>query len=299
MSAEPSPSRHQPFGVLRVARLLGKRSRSGLYAARHRRRQPEREPCRRGPKTKHTDAELTELIRQVLTESPFLGEGHRKAWARLRLKEVRTSKQRVLRLMREAGLLAPGRSQRQLGPRAHDGTIVPEEPNCRWGTDLTTVLTQEDGVVSVFAAVDHFTAECVGIHAAARATRFEALEPLRQGIRAHFGDYGPGVAEGLQLRHDHGSQYLSDAFQNELRFLGIVSSPSFVRAPEGNGCIERFFRTLKEQLLWIRTFRNAEEVRIAGLAWANLYNQHWLLERHGLRSPHHARTQWLEARTAA
>ena len=42
---------------------------------------------------------------------------------------------------------------------------------------------------------------------------------------------------------------MSDDFQNEIRFLGIEASPAFVRQPEGNGCIERFFRTLKEQLL--------------------------------------------------
>ena len=44
---------------------------------------------------------------------------------------------------------------------------------------------------------------------------------------------------------------MSDAFQAELRFLGIESSPAFVRAPEGNGCAERFIRTLKENLLWM------------------------------------------------
>ena len=42
---------------------------------------------------------------------------------------------------------------------------------------------------------------------------------------------------------------MRDDFQNAIRFLGIPSSPAFVREPEGNGCIERFFKTLKEQLL--------------------------------------------------
>jgi putative transposase len=41
---------------------------------------------------------------------------------------------------------------------------------------------------------------------------------------------------------------MSDAFQKEIAFLGIESSPAFVRAPEGNGCAERFIRTLKENL---------------------------------------------------
>ena len=64
--------------------------------------------------------------------------------------------------------------------------------------------------------------------------RFEALEPLRQGIREHFGGYEQNVALGLSLRHDHGSQYTSRDFQSELKFLGIRSSPSFVREPECN-----------------------------------------------------------------
>jgi hypothetical protein len=40
---------------------------------------------------------------------------------------------------------------------------------------------------------------------------------------------------------------------------GHRSSPSFVREPEGNGVAERFIRTLKENLLWVRTFKTIEE----------------------------------------
>jgi putative transposase len=97
------------------------------------------------------------------------------------------------------------------------------------------VHTLDDGQVTVFAAIDHCTAECVGIHAAKPGTRFEALEPLKEGVRERFGAIGRDVTKGLQVRHDHGSQYTSDAFQDELKFLGMESSPCFVRAPEGNG----------------------------------------------------------------
>ena len=38
---------------------------------------------------------------------------------------------------------------------------------------------------------------------------------------------------------------MSDDFQNETRFLGIESSPAFVREPEGNGYIEHFFNISK------------------------------------------------------
>jgi putative transposase len=162
-----------------------------------------------------------------------------------------------------------------------------------WGTDLTASWTGE-GSATVFIAVDHCSAECVAIHAAARATRFEALEPIRQGVRRHCGGFAQEIAYGLAVRHDHGSQYMSDHFQKELRFLGIESSPAFVRAPEGNGCAERFIRTLKENLLWVRTFETIEDLRQALLAFRETYNNTWLIERHGFVSPADFRNQQLQ-----
>ena len=97
---------------------------------------------------------------------------------------------------------------------------------------MTATDTREDGQVAIFIAVDHDSAECVGIHAAKQGTRFEALEPIRQGVRTSFGTFGQNIAQGLVLRHDHGSQYMSHVFQKELTFLGITSSPAFVREPE-------------------------------------------------------------------
>ena len=88
---------------------------------------------------------------------------------------------------------------------------------------------------------------------------------------------------------EHGSVYLPDDFQEELRFLGIESSPAFVREPEGNGCIERFFRTLKENLLWVRDFATIEELCLALLEFRRLYNEHWILERHGYLTPSQVR----------
>lgn len=92
---------------------------------------------------------------------------------------------------------------------------------------------------------------------------------------------------------------MNDDFQAELRFLGIESSPAFARAPEGNGCAEWFIRTLKEQLLWVRVFRTVEDLRHALHQWLRLYNAHWLIERHGHRSPSAMRPALVEERPAA
>jgi transposase InsO family protein len=280
MSRQVSPATERAYGLERVTRVW-RVSRATVY--RHRR--PAAVTRQRpGPLGAMADEALVAAIRQLLADSPFHGEGHRKLWARLRFAGIRTSRRRVLRLMREHGLLAHQRVGRPHGSRAHDGTITTERVDLMWGTDLTSVMTGE-GQAVVFIAVDHGSAECVGIHASRSADRFEALEPVRQAVRERFGGFGKDIAGGLQLRHDHGSQYVSHDFQAELRFLGIQSSPAFVREPEGNGCAERYVRVLKENLLWVRRFDTVEELRLALLAFQRSYNQSWIIERHGYRTP--------------
>jgi transposase InsO family protein len=289
MSQAVSPSNGKPYGTARVCRIW-RLSRATLY--RHRHPPASEPPRRRGPAGPMPDTDLVAAIRTVLADSLFHGEGHRKVWARLRLRGLRTSLRGVLRLMRAHDLLAPSRVGSPRGPRNHDGTIIPDRVDEMWGTDMTTTWTEE-GQAAVFVAVDHHSAECVGIHAARRGTRFEALGPIRQGVRHGFGAFGKKVARGLAIRHDHGSQYMSDAFQKELAFLGIESSPAFVRAREGNGCAERFIRTLKENLLWVQTFSTVEDLRLALLDSRQTYNTTWLIERHGFRSPSAIRAEQL------
>jgi len=283
MSRTSSPSATRPYGLAQVCRIW-RCGRSTVY--RHRQAEAGPTPPRRrpGPQGPMSDAALAERIATLLADSPFHGEGYRKVWARLRYAGVRTSPRRVLRVMREQGLLVHQRPGSPRGPRAHDGTITCETVDEMWGTDMTAVATGE-GQAAVFIAVDHCSAECLGVHASLSATRYEALEPIRQAVRHSFGAFGKDITRGLKIRHDHGSQYMSRDFQKEVAFIGAESSPAFVRAPEGNGCAERFIRTLKENLLWVRWFDTIEDLRQALLEFQNTYNEHWLIERHGHRSP--------------
>ena len=122
----------------------------------------------------------------------------------------------------------------------HEGTIVTDrvddvwdEPVCATGSsrpanDMSQTVTTQEGRAYVFVAVDHCAGAFIGTHASPGASRWEALEPVRQGVTRHFGGVGPDVAKGLTLRHDHGSNDMADDFRREIGCFGILSSPAFV-----------------------------------------------------------------------
>jgi putative transposase len=265
-----------------VCRVLGA-PRSTIYA-----RWSGGQPGRPGPVPPIDDAELVRLIRQVLKDSPFAGEGYRKVRARLRREHgVQVSGKRVLRLLRREGLLAPQRVRGRRKPRPHDGTIIPDRPNLRWGTDATMAWTRSDGWVWVFVCVDHCTAEAWA-HVAKIGDRFAALQPVYDAVTDRFGGLEGDIARGLELRHDWGPQYRSVHFTGSLAWLGIADSPAFLGEPETNGCAERWIRTLKEQCLWVQLYDTIEELRRAVAGFVDCYNRSWLIQRHGHRTPKEA-----------
>src|SRR4030095_12313839 len=104
----------------------------------------------------------------------------------------------------------------------------------------------------------------------------------------------PG-ARGLRIRCDWGPQYIADAWINEVKWLGMTITPSYVGEPECNGVIERFMRTLKEQCLYLHRFQTlAEARRIIGEFIAR-YNTEWLIERLGHQTPIAARAAAMAA----
>ena len=97
---------------------------------------------------------------------------------------------------------------------------------------------------------------------------------------------------------DHGSQYLFDQFQNQTKFWVIAPSFAFVSHPQTNWVVARFFRTPKEQAVYGRVFRNAEEVRETVADFAEKYNRSWRLERLSYVSPIEFRESYLTREAA-
>ena len=301
MSATTSPATGREYGVVRVCSAWDF-PRSTYYsrpAPTDGAPEKPRPVQRRGPRPDISDADLLQAIRTDLAESPFQGEGHRKVWARLRiLKGIRVNRRRVLRLMRENRLLSPHRSR--VGAEVkHDGRITTDAPNVMWGADGARVFTLDDGWGWIFTAVEHFNAECVGWNVVKIGNNLAAWEPIAQGLTDHLGGVGPDVARGLAIRIDHGPQYTADHFINQAHYCGLALSYAFIEEPETNGVAERFNKTLKEQVIHGRVFRNLEEVKRAVSEFIPVYNSEWRLEKLRFLTPREARINSRAARLAA
>jgi putative transposase len=293
MSATISPGTGQRYGLRRVCRVWEAPRSTVFY-----RRQERPEPQKRGPKPAIPDDVLLEIIREDLAASPFREEGHRKPFYRMKHeRQIAVSAKRVLRLMRVNHLLSPNRAP-QGETKTHDGSITTDKPLEIWGTDGTMTQVVKEGTVWIFGAVEHWNAECVGIHASKSGDRFNAMEPVKQGIRKHYGALTAKIASGLALRSDHGSQYVSDHFQTELKHFGIRQSLAYVGEPQTNGVVERFWKTLKKQVLEGRIYQTLAELQKALTDFVALYNRKWRLEKLGGRTPEEVRHAWFTKQVA-
>ena len=269
MSGAQSISTRRAYGVQRVCRVWHC-ARSSVYARRQ--ATPSPAPCH--------DV-LVAHVRRVLEASPFHGEGYRKVWAKLRVEGRRTSKERVRRLMREHDLQAPQRAGHAHGPKAHDGTITTEAPDVMWGTDMTATVTVAEGPAFVFVAVDHCTAECIGLHAAKRGTRFEAL-PIRQGIRERFGGTAKAWPVGCGCVTTTGRTTWPTIFNRRSRSSASKVPRASCGSPKATASP---LHPHAEGLLWVRSFATIEELRLALRAFKRTYNEQWMLEKYDYRSP--------------
>ena len=258
----------------------------------HKRKKP-------GPKVQLDDKALLQAILDVMTASPFVTEGIKKVHARLRRKGIKASRNRINLIMREHGLLSPQRHE-QGEEKKHDGTIIPDSINQLWGTDGTLFGTINGDLLWLFAVIDHFSDEILGWHIVevGYGDRFAALEPIKQGLRRIRGCVGKDTGDGIAIRHDWGPQYIAHDFKKELEFFGLRNSPALVHEPQTNGVIERFFKTLKSECLWIENFRDVEHARDVVGRWMETYNTQWLIERNGYRTPREVRQACQESQSS-
>lgn len=89
----------------------------------------------------------------------------------------------------------------------------------------------------------------------------------------------------LELRSNNDCHYAAKIFREELTRLGITHTRTMVNTPKGNAVIERFFRSLKQECVWINRFENYEQAKSIVDAWVQEYNSQRPHQSLGYLSP--------------
>jgi putative transposase len=244
-----------------------------------------------------SDAELREAILAVKAEEHAEFWGHRKVWAILRhQKHLAVGHNRVWKMMGAMDLLLPATGPHSL--HARESKVAVPESNRRWGTDLTTVWTRQDGVVAVGPVIDFCDRELLAIGVSKSQESEIVLEPLERALREAFGT-SEGVPDGMELRIDNGPQYRGSVCHTLCEDWRVEQSFSIVGRPTCNAITERVILTMKTELIWARDWESAAELREALEAWRITYNNLRPHESLGWMTPAQQRAENLGAATVA
>jgi len=228
----------------------------------------------RAPAAATAEVVLT-AIRAVVAEHPAWGV--RKVWCMLRRDhDLRVSRRRVWALMHAHGLVLSA-SARDIEPVPR-GHVTTELPNRRFATDMTLAWTRRDGWVGIFPTVDCGCRSVLGLVVDVCQDAATALASVRMALQTAFGA-PDAVPEGVELRTDHGAVYTGQDCQDLCDAWNLQHTLSPIGRPTGNSVVERVNRTLKEEVVWLRDWESAEELRAALMAWQVTYNE---------RRPHQA-----------
>ena len=238
------------------------------------------------------NAALVERLRVVKAEHPFWG--YRRCWATLHYVEGLTvNKKRVLRVMREAGLLVQPHRRLRATRTPTRSKPQPTAPNQWWGIDMTKVAVDAFGWVYVVVVLDWYTKKFLGYHIGLQATTAHWLAALDMAVNRQCPEGVRGHA--VHLMSDNGCQPTSVAFMRTCGQLGITQAFTSYNNPKGNADTERSIRTLKEECLWLREWTSPFELADAVARWFESFNVSYLHSSLGYRTPKAYEQQWVSS----
>ena len=208
------------------------------------------------------DRRLLGPIKQSWLESGAV-YGYRKVLDDLRDLGECCGKNRVYRLMRQAGIRAQIGYRRRLSPRGGAAVVAPNHlqqqfdvtaPNRVWVTDITYIRTHE-GWLFLAAVLDLFSRQVVGWSMQPRMDRELALNALLMAV------WRRQPQETVMVHSDQGSQYSSYDWQDFLKAHNLQPSMSRRGNCHDNAVAESFFQLLKRERIRRRIYKDREEAR--------------------------------------
>jgi putative transposase len=237
------------------------------------------------------DLALMRRLDELYTAWPFLGS--RRMTAMLRAEGETINRKRVQRLMRKMGIAALGPKPNTTKP-APGHKIYPyllrnlkiERPNHVWAADIT-YLPIGRGFLYLVAIIDWASRAVLAWRISNTMDTSFCLAALEDAL-ARFGR--PEI-----FNTDQGSQFTSAAFTGALTAAGIQISMDGRGRWMDNVFIERLWRSLKHEDIYLKGYADGREAKDGVTSWMEFYNARRLHQALGYRTP---MAVWLEGTTA-
>ena len=237
---------------------------------------------RRCPKS--DDPRLREALRSLCSEERHQTCGYRRIWALLRRQRgIYLNRKTVYRMMRKEHLTRPKIWHRPHRPKRVK-KMRPVKPNEAWQIDMTNFVLSDLRPLFLVTVVDCFTREIVGWTLSRRCRASEWVSALRMGLESRGLETKSSCA-GLTLRSDNGAQPCSKKFVAYLGQAGVAGEYTGYNAPDDNAYVERVFRTIKEELLWLNQYDTMTEAHAAVEAYMRYYNEERIHSALNYRTP--------------
>ncbi len=234
---------------------------------------------------------LASRVKALIEQFPTWG--YRRIWARLKHREKLTvNKKAIYRIFKLKGWFVHQRS-RTPRPRVKASRSVAASSNERWAMDVTHIDCGADGWGHLAAVIDCHDRQIVGFEFALRARAKEAERALEEACLNRFGTLRPSGATPI-IRSDNGLIFQSRKFRAACKDYRLAQEFVTPYTPEQNGMIERVFRSLKEECVWLQNFTDFEEARREVTSWINFYNTERPHQSLGYLSPEQFRAQQLQ-----
>ena len=238
-----------PISIRHLCELL-QVNRAWYYARQHGIVEPAKQA---------EEVALRDAIEQIILD--FAGYGYRRVTHALQRAGWKVNHKRVLRIMREESLLChlkrhfvhttDSHHPYPIYPNLVNGR-TPDAPNVIWVADFTYIRLQSE-FVFLATILDAYSRKCVGWNLSTRMDTHLALGALEEALATR------DVKPGLIHHSDRGVQYASYAYTERLLSLGMQVSMSAKGNAYDNAKAESFFKTLKQEEVYLKQYHTFEE----------------------------------------
>lgn len=240
-----------PLSIRQLCQLL-QVNRAWYYAKQHKGKTSD---------AREEQVALRDEIEQIVLDFP--GYGYRRVTAALKRAGWCVNHKRVLRVMREESLLChlkhhfvrttDSRHPYPVYPNLVNG-YTPDAPDVIWVADLTYIRLRNE-FVYLACILDASSRRCVGWNLSRRMDTLLVLGALENALATR------DVKPGLIHHSDRGVQYACKMYVERLESMGIQISMSAKGNAYDNAKAESFFKTLKQEEVYLKAYQTLEEAR--------------------------------------